>query len=261
MVPAAHRKRIFFTTNLCARLEDSTIEALSNSGIHHINISLDSLAPGTFAIMRKGGNYDRFMDNLERLVSKFSANPNSPKLHYLTLVCKLNLPELPALLRSVFERYLCSQIEFRPVWQLDHNAKWLKDKYITALEYERLNAELSATRLPFDIAQLYEPTWFMGKRNVVAIVPPFVSLRISADGTVDFAEREVRININDIHNPCGFFRDMLMFLSLDTARARMINQLQKSQCSLGIINRIFCQRINRIARLYKPSAKKHPHQI
>ncbi|NJO16314.1 MAG: radical SAM protein [Thioploca sp.] len=222
-IPLEYRKKVFFTTNLAKKLSDETLERLSCIKLHHINISLDSLNAELFEKLRKGAKLKVFIDNLERLTSHFSKNPDAPEIRYLTLVFKSNLKEIPELVEKCATQYLSSLHNIRPVWKVKTNADWLAEEYINANELEILKKQLAQFSYTYSVGPLHNENAFLHEKNYTYIVPP-TAIRISSNGRVEFLEREVFINLNDIKEPYNFFKDMLSFLELDLSRA---NELQK----------------------------------
>ena len=111
-IPGQYRKKVFFTTNLTTKLSDDFLRELSETDIHHINISLDSFNPVLFERLRKGAKFATFIDNLERLVRIFSRNSKSPPIRYVTMVLKSNLNEIPELFERCHTEYHASENEF-----------------------------------------------------------------------------------------------------------------------------------------------------
>lgn len=120
MVPQEYREKIFFTTNLARPLTDDFIEKLAASGIAKINISMDSMKPEVFSVLRKGGELVNFKHNLERLVDALERNNAKTVLHYITVLNKQNLAEFPEILKNCYEKYRASSVEVREVRIEDH---------------------------------------------------------------------------------------------------------------------------------------------
>ena len=77
-IPVEQRRKFWFTTNLARPLPDSLIEAIARSGIHHVNVSLDTFDEPLFAILRKHGRLSVFRNNLERLIEQLRRTPGAP---------------------------------------------------------------------------------------------------------------------------------------------------------------------------------------
>lgn len=224
LIPQEKRKQFFFTTNLAANLKDKLIEQIANSGIEHVNVSLDSLHPATYEAFRKGASFDRFYENLKQLVNNFAKSQTAPRLCFYTMVSRMNLKEIPVLLKKAHQDFHCSEIEIRPLWQVPCNAKWLADQYINESEYQQLKKELDGVSLSYQLGPLKPQQAFMKLKNLTVALPNEQAMRISASGRVDLLKRDVHFNLDDISNPQSFFRDLLKFISLDTARAKRLRE-------------------------------------
>ncbi len=117
-IPPDLRQKVFFTTNLTTKISDDTLDRLSRIGIHHINISMDSLRPEVFESLRKGARFDRYMNNLERLVGRFAASTGAgaPPIHYVTVALRPNIEEIPALVEECSTRFLAAINEARWIY-------------------------------------------------------------------------------------------------------------------------------------------------
>ncbi len=78
MVPRDYRRKIFYTTNMAKRMPASYFEFLACSGIHHINISMESFDKDIYEKMRKGARFDIFLENLEAMTKAFGQGGNIP---------------------------------------------------------------------------------------------------------------------------------------------------------------------------------------
>ena len=94
MIPRDKVKKVWFTTNLAKPLTVETFEEWARSNIHHINISVDSMNPERFAVLRKFGRYEVFKKNLDLLAKVFGQFEDRPKLRYITMAFKSNLEEI-----------------------------------------------------------------------------------------------------------------------------------------------------------------------
>lgn len=146
MIPPAYRHKAMLTTNLAReKFPDRLIQALANSGLHHINISFDSLDPDTFAIMRKNGRFSTFRDNLERLVELVRASDTPPALRYITVLTHLNAGEIGEIVRVTSEKYLSSENEVREPQIVAHMpAEWKTEHMPSSADWATATAAIGA---------------------------------------------------------------------------------------------------------------------
>ena len=76
-------------------------------------MSLDTLVPERFAVLRKFGRFDVFAANLDRLAAAFRRTPGAPALRYITMAFKSNLDEIPEIVRVSRERWLSTDNTIR----------------------------------------------------------------------------------------------------------------------------------------------------
>ena len=120
LIPPGEGHKFWFTTNLARRLSDEAFHAWAESGLRHINISIDTLDPQLFAVLRKHGKLEVFLDNLERLTSVFRQYPQAPKLRYISMVFESNFEELAAIARRCHDDWLSSEHEVRYMYDVVH---------------------------------------------------------------------------------------------------------------------------------------------
>ncbi len=241
-IPQEFRQKVFFTTNLAKRITDDVFERLSCSGIHHINISLDSLEPATFEYFRKGAKFSLFHENLTRLVEVFSAASNPPQLFYVSVVNKLNFQEIPSLMEQCATRYLGTFHDVREYWLLTHQNEldWCIDNRLSENELETLKETLAG--LPYDyhfsesgrdLGILLPGNNYRGEeifdeegRSGNLYFNPYAkpSIRIQADGKVIVLGRNSHFNLQDIEFPVPFFADLYSILENDIEKS---DELQK----------------------------------
>lgn len=92
MVRYAHEHRIgsSISTNLTV-LTDESAEALVRSGLDHLYLSIDGLTPETYSKYRVGGDFDRVIENLKKVVDwKESLRSSSLFIEWQFLVFKHN---------------------------------------------------------------------------------------------------------------------------------------------------------------------------
>ncbi|MBF0463743.1 MAG: radical SAM protein [Nitrospirae bacterium] len=216
LIPLQLRKRVLFTTNLAANLSDNILVAMSKSGIHHINILADTLNPSLYPKLRKGGIFDRFINNLERLASLFSQQPRAPELHYITVALKSNMGETPDIVTQCAKKYAGVFHEIRyPFNVTGIDSQWKKDNFITdQADWDTLEKSLKDTGVSYVIHR--PPENYYGKivssadccearQPQTLTLPPGkpIQLRIDYKGTIRILNREddFHVNVNLLDNP------------------------------------------------------------
>ncbi len=146
-IPYEYRKKIFFTTTLSKKLSDETIKSISKSNIYHNNISLDFFAFDSlvFEQIRKWGKSTKFIDNLERFISRFSNNTQVPDIRFITVVFKVNFDEIPKMVENCATQFSTQEHEIRYM----HNyslipEKWRKEMIFAYDKWEELEQKLPA---------------------------------------------------------------------------------------------------------------------
>ena len=224
MVPRTRRKDVLFTTNLARPLDEATFAGWADSGIDHINISLDSMKPELFAVLRKFGRYEVFQQNLDRMASVFRQFPNPPKLRYITMAFKSNFDEITDIIRVSHERWLSYENEIRYTYNFQHipdefrNTHYL-DKEDWAVLDERL-AKLPYNHYvgppPDEYEEKLQQTIDYDALKLVNLstrrkIPRPLQLRARPDGKV-FAighEDVCAVDIRSLEDPPKFFRELL----------------------------------------------------
>jgi len=224
MVPEDCRKRVWFTTNLAKPLTEKDFIEWAESGMHHINVSLDSMNPELFAILRKFGRYHIFKRNLDLMADVFRRYPHPPKLRYITMAFRSNFDEIANIVRHSNEHWLSSENEIRYTFNVTHiTDEFQKEHYMYKEDWPRLSEVLAKvpyhhviTYPPeeeevdrpmsanyFDLLQLPE------KPKEVHFDRP-ISLRARPDGTLLIPGRESQwsVNIHDLEDPVSFFRNL-----------------------------------------------------
>jgi len=212
-VPRQWRKKLFFTTNLAKRMPLSYFEGLANSGMSHINISVESLDPVVYERMRKGARFSIFQENWDKLLEVFIATPGAPRIRYNMMAYRSNMLEIPRLAEHLRREKHGTQIEIRNTFdgpQID--AEFRNFEFLTTAEWAWLAEQLK--HWPQDEVLLLTPPGGKGfdRYNdptppprpppdpnsgdpAYTVVPgpaprPF-SIRISWDGTlIVYAERQ-----------------------------------------------------------------------
>jgi hypothetical protein len=119
-VPRAYRSKLFYTTNLAKRMPVAYFEALADSGMHHVNISIESLDPPIYEKMRKGARFPIFKENWDRLVDAFGRGSAVPKLRYISLAYKSTFRQLPELIDYLLRERRGSIVEVRDTYDEPH---------------------------------------------------------------------------------------------------------------------------------------------
>jgi MoaA/NifB/PqqE/SkfB family radical SAM enzyme len=199
-VPAAVRKKAFFTTSLTLPLSDEAIDRLAGLGLHHINVSVDSFREDTFEAIRRRAKFERFADNLERLSRRFAARGDATPLQFITVVVRQNVEEVPAIVRRCLGELGGRRHEVRHVFLAPHlDAAWQHENLVDETRWDWLERELSELggRVVLD-------------RPAAAPAGAPVALIVFADGRVQVHSRpEQSYRLGDIDDPRGFFRERL----------------------------------------------------
>lgn len=225
MIPAEQRGKFWFTTNLARKLPDPLIATLASSGLHHINVSLDTFDDALFAILRKHGRVSVFRDNLERLVAACRASANAPRMRYITMAFRSNLREIPRLVRWMNESGLASDIEIRYTFNTSNIPEDFKrEQYLGPPEWDELRASLDA--LPYSNYILSTPpdgyaeteaympaNWFdlrsVGFSRAAALQPP-LQLRARPDGRLHLVGHEdvVALDVREHEDPLASLKQL-----------------------------------------------------
>ena len=175
------------------------IQELSHSGIHNINISLDSFSPSVYESLRKGARFAHFINNLKRLVHVFSNNPKAPQLRYITMVLRQNLDEIPRILERCFKEYLSIGNEFRSSFKVLHiSDEWKQKYFISNEEWQQLEYRLSKMSYKFFIYRPDKITSWESPR-----------LFINSEGIVTAYGTTEKFDINQISDPVIFFKELI----------------------------------------------------
>jgi len=224
-IPSSGRSKVFFTTNLARRLPIETFQALSESNIHHINISVESLEPSIYEELRRGARFGTFMDNLEDLASVFGKNPTAPRIRYVSMVFQQNLSGLEDLVSACHENYLAEFHELRTPFRCASpcmGEEWIGQSAISEKEWGELVKAFS--KLPFPttlynqvalehrlLNRLLNPSEAPQIPNLFTQLPKRW-IRVNSDGTtfLPWTKKRYEIhNINEIQNPHMFFKRKL----------------------------------------------------
>jgi len=155
-VPFKYRRTMFFTTNLAKRMPDQYFESLADSGMHHINVSIESLDPALYEQMRKGARHRIFQENWDKLLAALTRGSAPPMLRYISMAYKSNLRQLPSLAEYVLHRRGAGQIEIRHTYDMPHLPNdFRRAEFLQRDEWFWLRDELA--RFPPEQVQLSLP--------------------------------------------------------------------------------------------------------
>jgi MoaA/NifB/PqqE/SkfB family radical SAM enzyme len=227
-IPVEERRKFWFTTNLTRPLPDAMIEALAQSGLHHVNVSLDTFDEPLFAILRKHGRLPVFRHNLDRLIAQCRRTPGAPALRYITMAFRSNREEIPTLVQWMNESGTAWQIEIRytfNTWNIPEDFR--REQYLRDGEWEVLRAQLDA--LPYENYVLGVPppdydkedptlsaNWFETYKTppnapvgTLTIKAP-LQLRARPDGRLLLMGQEhlFTANVVDLADPIGYFEEL-----------------------------------------------------
>lgn len=119
-IPAEHAENVFFTTNLAKRMPAEYYATLAASGLHHVNLSFESLDPPTYERLRAGARFRIFRESWDALLAAFRAVPRPPGIRYNLMAYRSNLAELPGLARHLIEERDALQVEIRDTLDCAH---------------------------------------------------------------------------------------------------------------------------------------------
>ncbi|QWR78266.1 radical SAM protein [Candidatus Magnetomonas plexicatena] len=216
LIPPELRDRVLFTTNLAANLSDDILFAMSKSGIHHINILVDTLNPSLYPKLRKGGIYDRFISNLERLTSFCSQQHRAPKLHFITVALKSNISEIPDIVTQCAKKYSGVFHEIRYPFNVSNiDSQWQKENFITDdADWDIFDKSLKDTGVSYVLCRPPENYYdkvvssadcYEARQHQTLMLPPAkpIQLRIDYKGIIRILSREedFHVNVNLVDNP------------------------------------------------------------
>jgi len=224
LIPRDCRNKVWFTTNLARPLSEKVFEGWARSGLHHINISLDTMNPELFSVLRKFGRYSVFEANLNLLAKVFKSVPRAPKLRYITVAFKSNLDEIPRIVEHANLHWLSSENEIRYTYNMEHiTDQFRKEQYLHREDWAGLTARLKQLPYPYVIdcppeggyEEIIQPSanYFDISRIKPETKPVFVhplSLRARPDGTLMVVRQESQFgaNIHSLSDPVTFLREL-----------------------------------------------------
>jgi hypothetical protein len=156
-VPREYRRKIYYTTNLAKRMPNSYFQALCEAGLHHINISLESLDPAIYEAMRAGARFPIFLENWNSLLAHHESGSAPPRLRYNIMCYRSNLRAIPNLVQTLLDDKRAWQVELRHTYDVFHIPDEFRvAEFLTTEEWAWLAAELAH----------HDPT------RVVLLLPP-----------------------------------------------------------------------------------------
>ena len=231
MIPPAYARKVAFTTNLVRPLPDELFTIWAQSGIHHINVSFDTLNEELFAFLRRPGRLKVFLENLRRMTAIFRQYPGAPRLRFITMAFRSNLEDIPEIVRLTNEEFLSSENEIRYTYNVGHiTDDFRRSQYLSHEEWQRLAALLDAQPYRHTIA--FPPPGAeeldIGSANYheIPISPTFsgpkieppLNLRARMDGVVMIVDHEGSwaMDIRAIDDPPAFFYDLARNVCAET---------------------------------------------
>jgi len=216
MIPEHLRQKAFFTTNNCRKISDDYIDRLANTNLHHVNVSFDTRDPELFSFLRKGGNYEVFLDNTYRMAHAFMKNPRAPKLRFIIMAFKSNMNDIPDLIRFCHNEFRANDVEVRYTFEMPHISKEFFEKHVLTIEkWDELVLSLKEVKECYSLLpppENYNPLraekWNVQDTAAESYIPVFppplpIQLRVSWDGTIQVIgwEKHFTMNINMSRNP------------------------------------------------------------
>jgi hypothetical protein len=207
LVPRDQRAKLMFTTNIAKRANDAYFQALAESGVFHINISIESRTPALYEKFRKGARFAIFQENWDRLIAAWRAAPAPPHLRYIIMAYRSNLAEIPELVRYLREERLAWHVEVRYTYDEPHipadfkaseylepaDWAWLQQQLghypadqVAVLTPDILPRESKAAARPSGAALLPEPPPAPPRIVPVAHIPPWRPLPALPNGDPDY---------------------------------------------------------------------------
>jgi Radical SAM superfamily len=157
MIPQDQRRKIFYTTNLAKKMPQSYYEFLAESGLHNLNISVESFDPEIYEKMRKGARHRIFSVNWDIMLEAFARGSAPPKVRYIIMAYRSNLAELPTLVRRLRDEKHAWQVEIRYTYPERHiPAAFSAAEFLNEADWTWLRVQLAG----------YDPN------EVLLIAPP-----------------------------------------------------------------------------------------
>jgi molybdenum cofactor biosynthesis enzyme MoaA len=226
-IPREYRDNVFYTTNLARRMQASYYETLADSGLHHINISIESRDPEIYERMRKGARHRIFIESWNTLLRACAQGSAPPRLHYIILAYKSNLAEIPELVEYLRNERRATTIEVRFTFDMPHiPAEFKQAEYIAEDDWMWLQQRLARYTVG-EVTLSLPPALVSATR--IPIKPESRSVRLdgmfevrlSYDGTMSICPAlagespqgrsdHVHVNIKNIGDPATFLMTLWM---------------------------------------------------
>lgn len=215
------REKVIFSTNMACDMDDAAIRALAAAPVKRIILSLHTLRPDVYTSLCSGCRVERLLGNLMRLGeacrTREDNGDHAPALHFLTVVLRDNLEEIPSLVQLAGERFHAAAHELRTPVYGDHvGLPFTAQQLLGRRELENLLPRLSAQHKNI----IYEFTlWreLFAQRRAAGDVPPdmrslncpgpvavgkvlpqrYWDVRIDADGSAYFYGLEERCDLTE----------------------------------------------------------------
>jgi molybdenum cofactor biosynthesis enzyme MoaA len=144
MVPDEYRDKLFYTTNLAKPMPRDYFAALAESGMHHINVSLESLDAALYERMRKGARHRIFQANWDTMLECFAVGSRPPRMRYIIMAYRSNLAEIPSLVGMLLTERMAWQVEIRYTYEAAHIEQAFREaEYLTTEEWAWLAKQLA----------------------------------------------------------------------------------------------------------------------
>jgi MoaA/NifB/PqqE/SkfB family radical SAM enzyme len=220
-IPRQYRDNIFYTTNVARRMPVAYYEALADSGLHHLNISIESRDPAVYERMRKGAKHRIFMESWDKLLEAFAQGSAPPRLHYIVLAYKSNLREIPELVRYLREERQGAMIDVRYTFDMQHipgefkEAEYLQEEDWVWLQSQLGQYSLDQVTLSLPPELIPPPPIAVNPEKRGERLAGVFEVRLSYDGTMAICpalagespqgrQDFVHVNIKDIGDPAEY---------------------------------------------------------
>jgi MoaA/NifB/PqqE/SkfB family radical SAM enzyme len=142
-IPREFRDNVFYTSNLARRMRPEYYETLADSGLRHINVSIESRVPDIYEKMRKGARHRIFVESWDKMVAAFRQGSAPPKLQYIIMAYQSNLREIPELVDYLRSERLAHTIDVRHTFDMSHIPPEFKaQEYLTNDDWRWLQEQL-----------------------------------------------------------------------------------------------------------------------
>ncbi|MBL0159109.1 MAG: radical SAM protein [Bryobacterales bacterium] len=223
MIPAGQGQKFWFTTNLARRMDDAMFQSWVDAGLHHVNVSLDTLDAELFTVLRKHGRLEVLLDNLNRMVRVFRASANAPRIRFISMVFESNFAEMEGIVRRCHEEWMSTEHEIRYMYNVAHVTDEFRQVHLlTRDRWPELSARLKDLAAPHVVicppdedyeeqrinpSDDFELTCFQLPAGPPDFTPP-LKLRARHNGNIFLVGQEGRFsaNVGTLADPAGFVR-------------------------------------------------------